>query len=283
MAGFIQGAFNSSYVSEGKVKLTVVNHDGTTNYEDVYNNHMMVGQFDLGFGSISGNSLDPLNFLEVLKSDNSSGFTLNWGPDTSVVSENLIYNDQPWSFDTLWQAGDSFVVAQEGVVTPLFTLLSSAVELLPDGRLQVVIEAKEIDSEDITTMIYALALYGCTDSKYLDYEEIWVNYDDTTFLHKGPKGELVTQVEGVNSSYDVVVDEEGISTYTIIFDADALAYMVAAHPDFYVAGIDIELYTSIASLDFEVDVFRDGYFTTIVEYDAWPSLPEPAPAPFILD
>lgn len=74
---------------------------------DVYYDKMMVGQFDLGFGSISGNTLNPLNFFEVLKSDNSSGFTLNWGTDTSKVDENLIYDGKTWSFDDLWQAADT--------------------------------------------------------------------------------------------------------------------------------------------------------------------------------
>lgn len=74
-------------------------------WSDVYYNKMMVGQYDIAFGSISGNPLNPLNFLEVLKSDNSSGFTLNWGADTSEI--NLEYDGQLWSFDSLWQAAET--------------------------------------------------------------------------------------------------------------------------------------------------------------------------------
>jgi len=95
--------------------LKVVNWAGAV-WSDVYYKKMMVGQFDIGFGSISGNALNPLNFLEVLKSDNSSGFTLNWGADTSEV--NLEFDGKLWSFDSLWQAADTGGYFYKGVLTP---------------------------------------------------------------------------------------------------------------------------------------------------------------------
>ena len=95
--------------------LKVVNWAGAV-WSDVYYDKMMVGQFDIGFGSISGNTLNPINFLEVLKSDNSSGFTLNWGSDTSEV--NLEYKGMLWSFDSLWQAADTGAYFSQGKVTP---------------------------------------------------------------------------------------------------------------------------------------------------------------------
>ena len=98
-----QNAFNEVGKEYG-ISLKVENWAGAV-WSDVYYNKMMVGQFDIGFGSISGNSLNPLNFLEVLKSDNSSGFTLNWGADTSLV--NLEYKGVLWSFDSLWQAAET--------------------------------------------------------------------------------------------------------------------------------------------------------------------------------
>lgn len=264
MAGFIQDAFNSSYVSEGKVKLTVVNHDGTTNYEDVYNNHLQVGQFDLGFGSISGNSLDPLNFMEVLKSDNSSGFTLNWGPDTSVVSENLIYNDQPWSFDSLWKAGDSFVVAAAGVEVPLFSLVSSDVSKLSDGRMQIVLHTQEVNSDDITTFLYAICLFATNDGDYSDYTEIYAYYDGTTD----------TDLAGATSSWSRVEGEAGAVTYTIVFDAAAVSFMESNFASFYIAGIDAYLYSSITSLE----IAQVKFETTFHYFDAWPEAPAPVGA-----
>ena len=92
---------------------------GTSDYNEVYNK-MKQGEFDLGFGAISGGDLNPINFMEVLKSDNSSGFTLNWGPDTSKVDSSIVYDGKTWSYDSLWNAADSAVtLATDGSIAGL--------------------------------------------------------------------------------------------------------------------------------------------------------------------
>ena len=116
---YFTDAFNDPQVSSGRVKLKVV-QEAVTNWEDVYNEWMMKGQFDLAFGAISGNTYNPLNFLEVLRSDNSSGFTLNWGTDTHALDENnpIIYDGQKWSFDALWEVSDRGGIVENGVSVP---------------------------------------------------------------------------------------------------------------------------------------------------------------------
>lgn len=101
--------YDSSY------ELVIEDETGNSDYQQVYT-LMKQGQFDLGFGAISGNTLNPIDFFEVLKSDNSSTFTLNWGADTSVVGSGLyetgnekntiVYDGKTWSFDGLWAAAD---------------------------------------------------------------------------------------------------------------------------------------------------------------------------------
>lgn len=112
---YFETAFNDPAVCGGRVKL-VVDQDNVTNWEDVYNVYMMQGRFDLGFGAISGNTYNPLNFLEVLKSDNSSQFTLNWGQDTSKVDDKnpIIYKGEKWSFDALWEVADHGGLVENG-------------------------------------------------------------------------------------------------------------------------------------------------------------------------
>lgn len=114
----IMDAFNDSQVCGGRVKLTI-KHAADQQWEQVYNDHLMVGKYDLGFGAISGNSLNPLNFLEVLRSDNSSGFTLNWGADTSKFDERnpINYAGKEWSFDSLWASADHGSIVSEGLET----------------------------------------------------------------------------------------------------------------------------------------------------------------------
>lgn len=88
----------------------------SSDYNDVYNK-MKQGEFDMGFGAISGGTMDPINFFEVLKSDNSSGFTLNWGPDTSKINDDdqgsVVYDGKEWSFDGLWNAANTGVLLTE--------------------------------------------------------------------------------------------------------------------------------------------------------------------------
>lgn len=86
--------------------------EGNQDYQVVYN-IMRSGKFDLGFGSISGMTNDPLGFLEVLKTDNSSGFTLNYGADTAVNDGSIVYDGKTWSFDGLWAAAKNGAIIGE--------------------------------------------------------------------------------------------------------------------------------------------------------------------------
>ena len=112
---YFKNTFNDKSVCGGTVKLEVSHHN-EQQWNQVYEEHLMKGKFDLGFGAISGNSLNPLNFMEVLRSDNSSGFTLNWGTSTSKVdpANPIIYDGKEWTYDSLWAAGDHGSVVYEG-------------------------------------------------------------------------------------------------------------------------------------------------------------------------
>lgn len=99
-------AFNDDSVSGGCYKLEVKFWVGNL-WSDVYYQKMMLGQFDIGFGSISGNSQDPLNFMEVLSSNQtiSGNFTLNWGVDTNDPNADiLVYQGKRWSYDALYMS-----------------------------------------------------------------------------------------------------------------------------------------------------------------------------------
>ena len=107
IAKYFQDAFELTDAYAKGFRINWEQGEGNQDYQVVYNT-MRSGKFDLGFGSISGMTNDPLGFLEVLKSDNSSGFTLNYGVDTAVVRNgdngSIIYDGKRWSFDSLWAA-----------------------------------------------------------------------------------------------------------------------------------------------------------------------------------
>lgn len=120
-------AVNEKYYYGGYT-LNIETPTPSSDYTDVYNK-MKQGEFDLGFGAISGGDLDPINFMEVLKSDNSSGFTLNWGPDTSIISDDdqgdVVYDGKVWSYDGLWAAANTGVLLNDEGATVKVSNVSS--------------------------------------------------------------------------------------------------------------------------------------------------------------
>ena len=180
---YFEKAFNNTKVSGGKVKLVVEQPNPSSDWQAVYNEVMMKGKFDLAFGAISGNTYNPLNFLEVLKSDNSSGFTLNWGTDTSAVDEKrpIVYEDQKWSFDALWMAADRGGIVDEGkAVNPIKTCYLNTPKNL-DGTetnflyqgFTVSIPMEFTEVENVSLDVAKLALYVVNGNTY----EVTYNYD----------------------------------------------------------------------------------------------------------
>lgn len=165
---YMEDAFNSC---GSELTLDVV-HFPCAVWSDVYYEKMMKGQFDLGFGSISGNSLNPLNFFEVLKSDNSSGFTLNWGTDTSVVDPSLKYDGRQWSFDSLWQAADQgALVDAEGNLIKSYDANWAGSTTNDDGSVTVQFNVGELNVADATSKVSDIVIFGYTAADNSDYME----------------------------------------------------------------------------------------------------------------
>ena len=194
LAGYMEDAFNAAATELGyNFQLKVNNiYDGSS-WIDVYYNHLMVGQFDLGFGSISGNSLDPLNFMEVLKSDNSSGMTLNWGSDTSEIDlgpNGLVWQDEYYSFDGLWDAADhGALLGEHGETLPWLGYEAASAVASAEGLVTIsgtlglaTGEGLEVDVQNIC---------GMMTTDYSDYYEIYpAPYTD----YSGGYGDTPTSV-----------------------------------------------------------------------------------------
>ena len=157
--GYWNTAFQKTNAYKTGFRINFTQDEGNSDYQVVYDT-MRSGMFDLGFGSISGVTSDPLGFMEVLKSDNSSGFTLNYGVDTATIADDgsnaIIYDGKTWSFDGLWAASktgaiigsDSKTVAtpvtvkQAGTGTQSFTINSTACQRIALD-LEVAAEAQQ--------------------------------------------------------------------------------------------------------------------------------------------
>ena len=110
MANYIEEAFESAFQStEYYINIDIVTYP--KDFPSIYYDYMMIGSFDLSIGGISGSLMDAANLLEIYCSDNRSGFTLNWGIDTSVAEIEVNYYDdfgvprsEIWSFDAITSA-----------------------------------------------------------------------------------------------------------------------------------------------------------------------------------
>lgn len=217
---YFETAFNDPSVCGNKLTLKVTNWAGAE-WSDVYYNKMLVGQFDIGFGSISGNSLNPLNFFEVLKSDNSSGFTLNWGSDTGTPDGTIVYDGKIWSFDALWQASDSAVYVKEGKVQSTYaaSLTDEEPVLNADGSVTLKVATDMVnlttDSGKIETKVTDVMICNYAASSNAEYFE-----------------DSVTYVLGDDGVLTVTVSAELMEKYKV------LPYM----------GIDVYFTTSLAGV-----------------------------------
>lgn len=147
IAEYVQTAFNGSSNAQAHNLTLEFKNSAVDVWSDCYDKHLQIGMFDLGYGAINGNTQDPLNFMEVLKSDNSSGFTLNWGKDTSEL--DLAYNNETWSFDSLWAAVDHGVVLKDGKPVTPAEISGASVEVVTK-------EVPGETSEDPSTTEYGL-------------------------------------------------------------------------------------------------------------------------------
>ncbi len=135
---YFETAFNDPSVTGGKYKLECTFWVGA-NWYDVYYDKILVGQFDLGFGSISGNPMNPLDFLTVCSSDQalSQEMTLNWAIDTNdPLAEALVYDGKLWSFDALLKAAMQPTIVKDGANVSAYS--AEVVEQKDEGEDKVV-------------------------------------------------------------------------------------------------------------------------------------------------
>lgn len=176
----LETAFNSAV--EG-FKLTITPY-ATEDWMDAYYKPMQ-GDFDLAFGSISGNTLDPVSFMDTVMSDNRTGFTLSWGVDTNTPTQKIRFDEKAWSFQSLFEAATSGVVAQQGRAVTLFKLQSVAASPA-DGTGAFTITATGVyyvgDETIATAEIVGLEVYTDGDTFVPSSEQVTIVYgEDGTF------------------------------------------------------------------------------------------------------
>ena len=218
----IEGALIKQYVEEAfnsvdpRFEISL-NTFATANWFDVYYNSMLTGKFDMAVGAISGNTLDPLNFMDVLASDQRTGFTLSWGADTAEPSQAIRFDGKAWSYNALYEASQSGAVVAQGRSASLFTLDSAAEPTTPvDGAYDVSIDGTLLTGvTGVEVAIDAITLWSYTTE---EDEVIFTGETLADVLTVNPDGSFSVNIE------DVLVADGAFSVdfyYTVTINGSA--------------------------------------------------------------
>ena len=118
---YVEDAFNEAN-KDNDLTLELNLQVGGNQYTDTYTK-MDNGEFDLAEGAISGNVLNPLEFMNTLSTNKAlnNGFCLNWGHPTNALHEEgskdryaATYNGYDYSYDALWNASQGITPVSEG-------------------------------------------------------------------------------------------------------------------------------------------------------------------------
>lgn len=125
---------------------------GGSQYTDTYTK-MDHGEFDIAEGAISGNVLNPIQFMSTICTNSlSEGFCLNWGDNTNAINHQqpIEYNGLTWTYDALWKAGNSVAIVSEGVNSDIGT---NARIIKEDGIYKMRSDYPEITDDDGNSLL----------------------------------------------------------------------------------------------------------------------------------
>lgn len=170
--GYVEDNFNAAARSLGFTGTTLkwTNKVAGTQYTDCYTK-MDHGEFDFAEGAITGNVLNPLNFMNTICTNElAQGFCLNWGHPTEKVymDDPIVYNDMAWSYDALFKAATSTAVVQDGVNEEIAR--NARLEPAENGGISLVIDYPDITDDDGHDLISFSAtdggIFGSSDGNF---------------------------------------------------------------------------------------------------------------------
>ena len=227
-----ESAFNDDSVNGGKYKLEIKFWCGE-DYMECYDK-IMAGQFDIGFGSISGNPLDPLSFFNVNSTDPAiaNNFTLNWAIDTNTLTEALVYDGKRWSFDGLYQSTQELSIIEDGKLCKSVEFGNVEYDKKDDGSFEATIELKTHKLVSDFKLDDLVIFGGGNTADYkewsLDSSMYTVAYDGATHTAtiriKVPATELAKVPVDENQGFDVY--------FTFTLDGKETSTIKTAHVPF---------------------------------------------------
>ncbi len=160
LKGYIENVFNNTPTAkEYNISLSIKNEVGAVGDYNATYTKMQKGEFDFAEGAISGNVLNPVEFMSVICTNaRAQGFNTNWGERTDIVSENhpIEFDGKLWSYDGLYVAANGAAILQNGVnIDP--------------------VTAGGADGQDDGDLIFHMNIPGLTDDEgydLIDYRRI---------------------------------------------------------------------------------------------------------------
>jgi ABC-type oligopeptide transport system substrate-binding subunit len=289
LGDYIETTFENTFISYEhniKVDVTVEPKD----FPGIYYDYMMVGEFDLSIGGISGSTLDAASFLDVFADDNRGGFTLNWGIDTSTANIEVLYETvdgvrhlEMWSYNAIVSALNGTVYIEDGeeAVVPYASITDQS----PYGATFTINEYNNLDYENIT---YTVQIYNAVTETYEDltgFVDLAPTSDEVTVtglepFYDGyyPNGEYIYKGDyRIKVNYEVVESGELGSSVSSWFATDYLtgnsgysvwaAWYTGAF-DYYLAGAGVVLAPTAIYIDFALDVDATGTYDSLEVYSS---------------
>jgi len=221
-----ENAFNDESVTGGLYEIEFVGLNEGTDYTWVYFEKLMPGQFDIGFGSISGDEYNILSYMTVLSADPSlsGGFTLSFGPDTTSATDDLIiYQGKRWSFDAILSAANALTIVKDGELASAYDWEDAAQAVAnADGSWTVEFDV-EVNVDNPTFDMEDILAWGYPNG---DKTHVNANYDE----------------ESVD--FEVGAIENGVAHVTCTISSELVTKYLGAYYDGYVA---LDLYFSLVS------------------------------------
>ncbi len=196
---YIEDAFNEANKSNN-LKLNLKLEVGGTQYTDTYTK-MDNGEFDIAEGAISGNVLNPLEFMNTLSTNKAlnSGFCLNWGHRTDKLHDEgskdryaATYGGRDFSYDALWNASQGITAVMEGESTAV----GQNPELTYDEKNKEVVfkcEFPSIATDDEGNSLYDFEI---KDAAILTCDSATLNYTSGGGYYTDKYGDLEVDGDG---------------------------------------------------------------------------------------
>ena len=252
---YMMDAFNSV---DSRIQLQINNSVAGATSDAMYD-ALETGQFDLGMGAITGMQSYPLEFMQVLCSDNRSGFVLNWSVDTSVNDGRLYYDGVTWSFDALWEAAT-------GTLTNVVNGVSSAAPFY--GEYSYTSTKSASDYSVTYSLSYTIILSSGVDvrSGYVSIIDAATRGQIMSLTSEQDSSILVDWTMNTTTSGSSTV-ASGVATVTIPQQFDFSYYMLGyTEYERYDYQATVQLYFQVADSNQGITYYYPVEFTRLGTY-----------------